>query len=36
MTIEEAKQLIKVFGPCTSLYECWTPEQLVAEFGHER
>lgn len=29
LTIEVAKQIIEAFGPCTSLYECTTPEELV-------
>lgn len=29
LSLERAKQVIEAFGPCTSLYECSTPEKLV-------
>lgn len=29
MTIDEAKRMIEVFGPCTSMYECSTPQELL-------
>jgi len=28
MTKEEAKRIIKAFGPCTQTYECMTPDDL--------
>ena len=33
-TLEEAKRIIEAFGPCTVLYECTTPEELVKQLQH--
>ena len=32
MTNEEAKRIIKAFGPCTTVYECKTPDDLCGDF----
>ena len=31
MTLEEAKAILQLFGPCTQLYECMTAEEVVED-----
>lgn len=35
LSLEQAKQIIDVFGPCTTLYECREPRELVEEAASE-
>lgn len=35
MTQEQAKAIIDAFGPCTTLYECTTPEELIKEYQED-
>lgn len=35
MTLDEAKQLMKLFGPCTTMYECRTAEEVLEEHKND-
>jgi hypothetical protein len=33
LTVEAAEAIIDAFGPCTSMYECISPTELVEQFN---
>jgi hypothetical protein len=33
ITIETARELREAFGPCSAVYECMTPEEIVARIA---
>lgn len=32
LTEQQAKEIIEAFGPCTTVFECFSPKDLAAEF----
>lgn len=34
LTLEQAQQILNCFGPCTTLYECKTAQDIVTQFKH--
>ena len=36
ITVDQAKAIIAAFGPCTALYECCSPEELVERFEDDK
>jgi hypothetical protein len=36
VTLEEAEKIQRLFGPCTVIYECWTPEEIVQKHARDK